>query len=106
MTTFKATIHDGQLQFDHPLNLPEGAQVEVIVRVMPLAPEERGLTLQDIESDSPEAIERWIAYMDSIPAPTMTDEEWETWQQRRREDREWEFAHAAEREQRIDSYFQ
>ena len=103
MTVFKATIHNGNLPFDPILNLPEGAQVEVVVRVVPLASKECGLTLEDIESDSPEAIARWISYYESLTPPVMSDEEWEAWQQRRREDREWEFAHAAGRERRMQS---
>ena len=100
MTTIKTTVHNGQIQFPLPSDFPEGAAVEVTVRLVSDLPEPPGNTDEE-QGDSPEAIAKWLNYFDSLPRPKMTDEEWEEWQARRREDREWELKHAAEREARL-----
>jgi hypothetical protein len=105
MNIFKSTIRDGRLRIDAPLDLPDGSEVEVIVHPLSADDELRGMTEEE-QGDTPEAVERWIRELESIPAPTMTEEERAAWHQRRREDREWEFAHEAERERRIQSYFE
>ena len=100
MTTIRTIVRDGRIRLDEPLDLPEGSEVEVTLR--PLNGE-MGLTgmTDEEQGDSPEAIARWIAEFEAIPAPIMSDAEWEAWQKRRQEDREWEFAHEEERHQKI-----
>lgn len=96
----KAIIHNGRLTIDEPVDLPEGTEVEVMVYSHPANFTLRGMTEEE-QGDTPEAIERWIAMVESIPAISMSDRDWEAWQQRRKEDREWELADAVEREKRL-----
>lgn len=106
MTTIKATVHNGGLRLDEPLNLPEGCEVNVFVSpVVPGLSTLRGMT--EVEQGStPEEVARWIQLVESNSPPTMTDEEWEADQQRRREYREWQRANADAREQRLQSYLE
>lgn len=102
MTIIKSVIHNGRLQLDEPVNLPDGSEVEVIVHItssLPL-PALVGMTEEEQE-ETPEAIEKWIAEAESIPPITMSDEEWAAWHKRRNEDREWQLADALEREKRL-----
>ncbi len=101
MFTIKATIQNGRLCLDEPIDLPEGT--EVVVEVCCADPELED-ALHPLHGSTPEAIARWLALHDSREPPTMTDEEWEADQQRRREDKEWQLANAPEREKRIQRY--
>jgi predicted DNA-binding antitoxin AbrB/MazE fold protein len=100
MTTIKTIIHNGRVQIDEPVDLPEGAEVEVTINMLPVDFTLRGMTEEE-QGDTPEAIERWIALAESIPAITMSDRDWEAWHQRRKEDREWQLADVVEREKRL-----
>jgi hypothetical protein len=93
MTTLKATVRNGRIELDEPFDLPDGAEVEVILLTPADPPTLRGMTEEE-QGSTPEAIERWIAALEAIPAPVMNDDEWSAWMRRRREDREWELAHA------------
>lgn len=102
MNTIKAIIHNGRLKLDEPVDLPDGSEVEVLLHVaseLPL-PELFGMSEEE-QGETPEEIERWIAEVEAIPAITMSDEEWAAWEQRRKEDREWQLANAVEREKRL-----
>lgn len=99
----KAFIHNGRLRLDEPVDLPEGAEVKV--SVSPVASDNLGMTEEEL-GDSPEAIASWIAYYESLEPPTMTEQEWEAWQQRRREDRAWELSHAEARAQKLQRMFE
>lgn len=105
MNILKSTIRNGRLLIDAPSDLPDGSEVEVIVHPVASGETLRGMTEEE-QGDTPEAIERWIRELESIPVPTITAEQREAWQQRRREDREWEFAHDAERHRRIQGLFE
>jgi hypothetical protein len=100
MTTLKATVRNGRIELDEPFDLPDGAEVEVILLTPANPPTLRGMTEEE-QGTTPEAIERWIAILEAISAPAMSDDEWAAWMQRRREDRGWELARAEEREARL-----
>ena len=107
MTIIRSVIHNGRLQLDEPVNLPDGSQVEVIVHVTSSLPLPALVGMTEVEQEeTPEEIERWIADVESIPPITMSDEEWAAWQQRRKEDREWQLADALEREKRLQRSFE
>ena len=105
MTTIKTTIHNGQIQFPLPASFPEGAEVEVTVRLASALPEPPGNTDEE-QGDSPEAIAKWLAYFDSLTPAAMTEAELAAWEQRRREDREWELKNLPEREARLQRLFE
>lgn len=106
MTTIKATVHNGGLQLDAPLDLPEGCEVNVFVSpIVPGSSTLRGMTEEE-QGSTPEAIARWIQLVESSSPPTMTDEEWAADQQQRREYRAWQLANAEAREKRLQSYLE
>jgi len=75
-----------------PFDWPDGTEVEV-----------SAVERDDETPDSPEEIARWLAAFAAIPPLEMTEEEWAAWEQRRRDDREWELAHAEERAKKIQA---
>jgi len=95
MTSVTTTVREGRIKVDEPTDLANGSQVEVMfhpkkAEVFGMSEEEQGTT--------PEEIERWIATLEAIPAPVMSDADWSAWMTRRREDRERELSHEKERE--------
>lgn len=100
MTTLMTTVRAGRIKFDEPYDLPDGSQVEVTLR-----PTESGLAAfgmtEEEQGTSAEEIQRWIAALEAVPAPVMTDEEWAAWNARRREGRELEFSQEKEREAKL-----
>ena len=71
MSTVKATWKNGQVQLDQPVDWPEGRRLVVAAD----SGEDIDFMTEEEQSDDPEAIERWIAELRALPAPTMTPEE-------------------------------
>jgi hypothetical protein len=80
MTTLKATIRDGRLEIEAPLDWPDGTEVEI----HPLGHAANG----DSAAMSPEEIARTLAAMEQIVPFDMTEAERAAW--------------AAERQARIE----
>ncbi len=99
MTTISGTVQDGVIVPREPIDWPNGTEVYVAKNEMTLYDEM--MDNDPVLGTSPEAIERWLAEVEALPIPTMTDEEWAAWEKRRREDKEWELAHAEERAKKI-----
>ena len=87
MREIEATIRDGQVVTEVPLNLPDGTIVKI------QTPEE-GV---DIWENSPEGLKAWHAWFDSIEPVVFTPEEEAELAKYRAEQREWELAHFDER---------
>jgi len=100
MTTITTVVRGDRIKVDEPSDLPDGSQVEVTLRPAISIQAPIGMT-EDDQGTTPEAIEGWIATLEAIPAPVMTDEEWSAWNARQKEDREWEFANEAAREAKL-----
>lgn len=97
MTTITGTVRNGLIVPSEPFDWPDGSEVEITRR--PAANEHPAP--EGEQASSPEAIEEWLAALDAIPTPAMTDQEWAAWEQRRREDKEWELAQAGVREAKL-----
>jgi hypothetical protein len=70
-TVVPGTFHEGRVVLETPVDWPEGAKVEVVL----VEPGERiGLTESEW-SDTPEAIEEWIRWYDSLEPLQFTPEE-------------------------------
>jgi len=92
MTSIAATVRGGMIVPSEPFDWPDGTEVEV-----------SAVERDDETPDSPEEIARWLAAFAAIPTPVMTEVEWAAWERRRRDDREWELAHAEERAKKIQA---
>ena len=111
MSTIQGTLKNGQiiLAKPAPADWPEGAEVRLEL-MEPITegngqnrePEStiHGMTEEE-QGTTPEAIERWIAHFESVPAPEMSDSEWDAWMKQRSEDRARELAHADQREEQL-----
>ena len=72
MITLKGTMKNGQLVFDGPVDLPEGARVDVTLRT---APEDKiGLDPSEWREDEA-VLEDWAAWIATFEAVETTTEE-------------------------------
>ena len=101
MTTIKAIIRNGRIEVDEPIDLPDGTELRI---PMPdLAPT---LGIRDDESsDTPEAIEAWIRWYDSLEPVAFTPEERAAWDAARREQKQFELAQWQLQSQRLEELF-
>ncbi len=97
MIRIAATVHGGVIVPHQPIDWPDGTEVEV---------QQVSELIDDETPDSPEEIERWIAEMDAIPTPTMSEEAWAQWEQDRQEDKAWQLAQQEAREKKIQAGLQ
>jgi hypothetical protein len=100
MPTLTTIVRSGRIKLDEPSDLPDGSTVEVTFRPAISNSTIHGMTEEE-QGTTPEAIERWIALLESIPTPVLSDAEWSAWSARRKADREWELANEAAREARL-----
>jgi len=117
VTALTAKVLNGRVKFDERVDLPEGIEVQIRsgcggaggVNFTVDLPE--GIEVQirieasgenrfddDAEGTTPESIERWIARLEAIPKPEVSEEEWAEMERRRLEVRTWELANAEKRE--------
>ena len=71
MSAVRATWKEGQVLLDNPGDWPEGRRLMVVEE--PIA--DIVFMTEAEQSDDPEAIERWIAELEALPALTMTEEQ-------------------------------
>ena len=88
MSTIIGVVRDGLIVPREPVDWPDGTEVEVTLRSADSLPELQGMTEEE-QGDSPEAIARWIAAMEAIPTPTMTEKEWAAMEEDDRRPRFW-----------------
>jgi hypothetical protein len=62
MTTIKAFIRNGRIEVDEPIDLPDGTELTIPI---PAHPATLGIREEDW-SDTPEAVEAWIGWYDSL----------------------------------------
>jgi hypothetical protein len=105
MKTIRARVRNGHLVSVDPVDWPEGTEMEL----SPL-PTDQGDVLhgmsEEEQGDSPEAIERWLAAFDAIPAATMTAEEEAAWLADRKAQREYELANQDARAERLRGHIE
>src|SRR5437868_7262885 len=109
MENINAVVRDGRIETEEPLDLPNGTKLVVRRRSDARDDDESHLT-PDEWDDSPEGIKAWLELHDSLHhyehRPLFTPEEFAAWQQARKEQREWEFAHADERAEKLRKLFE
>jgi hypothetical protein len=101
MSTVKAIIRNGRIEVDEPIDLPDGT--ELTIPIPDLAPT---LGIRDDEwSDTPEAIEAWIRWYDSLEPLDFTPAERAAWKAALQEERQHELAQWEKRSQLIEEHF-
>jgi hypothetical protein len=100
MDAIKATVRNGRIEVDGPLDLPDGT--ELLVFPSTEAAGGRGEADDDDDwDDTPQGIADWLRWYDSLQPLIFTPEELEAWSEDRRARREWELAHADERAEKL-----
>jgi hypothetical protein len=80
VTTIKATVRNGRIEVETPLDLPDGTEL-----LIPISHPSESLGLRDEDwSDTPEAIEEWIRWYDSLEPLEFNPEERSAWEKARR----------------------
>ena len=92
MNAIKAVVRNGRIETDEPINLPDGTELVIPLPNASSAPEEP----QEEWDDSPEGIEAWLRWCDSLQPLIFTEEELAALEVDRRARKEWEKAHFAE----------
>ncbi len=81
MKTIHAIWKNGRVLPDQPVDWPDGTALII----EPIENTEVPESEDDLLGNSPEAIARWVAYVDSLPRLEMTAEEEAEWQAARQE---------------------
>jgi len=97
----KGKIHDGKIEIDDPIDLPNGSEVTVHVATRNDEDE-----LEDGWDNSPEGIAAWFHWYDSLQPLIFTEQEREAWEADRQSHREWELAHFDERAEKLQRMWQ
>jgi len=101
MTTIKAIVRNGRIEVDKPIDLPDGTELTIPI---PDPLECPGIRDEDW-SDTPEAIEAWIRWYDSLEPVEFTPAERSAWEAARREQKELELAQWDKRSKLIEDLF-
>jgi hypothetical protein len=100
MTTIRAIIRNGRIEVDEPIDLPDGTELTIPIPVSP------SLGIRDEEwSDSPESIEAWIQWYDSLEPLEFTAQDRAEWKTARTEERDFELPQWEKRSKQVEEHF-
>ena len=94
MQAIRASVRNGRVETDQPLDLPEGTEVLIL-------PADQSHDPDDHWDNSPEAIAAWLKWYDSLEPLVFTAEERQAWEKDKKTRREWEFSHAEKRDLKL-----
>jgi hypothetical protein len=98
MITIKATVRNGRIEVDAPLNLPDGTELTI-----PIPERTDALGMRDDEwSDTPEAIEAWIRWYDALEPVEFSPGERAAWEAARQEQKDFELSQWEKQFQRVE----
>jgi hypothetical protein len=89
MNAIRAVVRNGRLETDEPINLPEGTELLIPLPNGDSAQEDS----EEVWDDSPEGIEAWLRWCDTLQPLIFTEEERAALEADRRARKEWEKAH-------------
>jgi hypothetical protein len=95
MSAIKATVQDGQIIADDPIDLPEGTRLIVV----PMNCSDR--KEEDEWDNSPEGIASWLEWYRSLEPLVLTEADIQAIGTARKEQKEWELAHADDRAEKL-----
>ena len=104
MIAIRAKIRDGYLVSVEPVNLPEGAELNVTADALGISDQEQMTELN--WPRTPEGIAALLARMDSRESLSTSDEEICQWERIRREDKQRELALANARDERLQKIWE
>ena len=99
MLAIKARVTKGYLVSVGPVDLPEGAELEVTAS--PLGPLDSDQMTEENWPTTAEGLSRLLARMDSREPVPMSDDEIAEWERVRHEEKARELSHADERDERL-----
>lgn len=101
MTTIKAIIRNGRIEVGEPIDLPDGTELTIPIPDLPAT-----LGVRDDEwPDTPEAIEAWIRWYDSLEPLEFSSAERAARETARSEQKHYELAQWENRSQRVSEHF-
>ena len=95
MNAIRATVRNGRIETDAPIDLPEGSRLLVVPE-----PDVR-VDEDDLQADTPEAVAKWLAWYDTLEPLSFTDDERRAWDEDRTAQRAWELEHFEERAEKL-----
>jgi hypothetical protein len=99
MTTIKAIVRSGRIEVIEPIDLPDGTELTIPI------PDPSGSLEIPNNDESPEAIEAWIRWYDSLEPLELSPAERAAWDAARREQKQLELAQWEKRSQQIEEHF-
>ena len=96
MDAIHGTYHDGKIELDAPVSWPDGSRVTVTTE-----PDSFGMSEADWPT-TPEGIAAYIAKLESLEVPEMSDQEWAEWQAAREAAKKFTLAHMEQHIPRFD----
>lgn len=98
MITINATVRNGQIELDEPLDLPDGTKLLI---PLPTGPDAIDQEEEDGWDNSPEGIAAWLKWYDSLQPLIFTKEERAAWDADRQSRQEWEKSHFEEHAEKL-----
>src|SRR5262245_23155339 len=101
MTIIKAIVHNGQIEVEDRIDLPDGTEL-----LIPIPDRTTALGMREEDwSNSPEAIEAWLRWYDSLEPLDFTPQERAAWEAARRDQKAYELAQWENHSRRIEERF-
>ena len=94
MNAIRATVRNGRIEPEVPIDFPDGTELLVYPSVADPDPD-------DDWDDTPEGIVAWLQEYDALQPLIFTDEERAALEKARAEQKAWELAHFEERAERL-----
>jgi hypothetical protein len=101
MTTIRAIVRNGRIEVDDPIDLPDGTELTI-----PIPDQAESLGIRDEDwLDTPEAIDSWIRWYDSLEPVEFTSAERAAWDAARQAQKDYELSQWQQRSQRMERRF-